>query len=251
MPLVAREDPVAFEVFYDRHAGAAFSLAYRIVGTAAQPRTSTQEALHLDLAERRPLRPRARKRPRLDSRDRPEPGDRPASQARPVALRRLVLDSEELLEQKPADELTDSEALRRETAREVRGALSDLPDDQSRVIQLAYLRRLQPLGDRGDAERAAGDDQGAHASGNGQDPSRAGGGVLMARPPGQGRSRRLLAGRPRAGRGEEGGEARPGMCQLQQGTRGPRARRRRSGRVRRAARAASGDARAGPRGRQS
>jgi RNA polymerase sigma-70 factor, ECF subfamily len=34
--------------------------------------------------------------------------------------------------------LTDVEALRRETAREVRGAIGGLPDDQSRVIQLAY-----------------------------------------------------------------------------------------------------------------
>src|SRR3954468_23300078 len=32
MPLVGRQDPLAFEVFYDRHAGAAYSLAYRIVG---------------------------------------------------------------------------------------------------------------------------------------------------------------------------------------------------------------------------
>ena len=32
MPLVAAKDPLAFEVFYDRHGGAAFSLAYRIVG---------------------------------------------------------------------------------------------------------------------------------------------------------------------------------------------------------------------------
>ena len=33
MPLIAREDPLAFEVFYDRHAGAAYSIAYRIVGS--------------------------------------------------------------------------------------------------------------------------------------------------------------------------------------------------------------------------
>jgi RNA polymerase sigma-70 factor, ECF subfamily len=44
----------------------------------------------------------------------------------------------ELLERSAAEELTDSEALRRETAREVRGAIEDLPDDQSQVIRLAY-----------------------------------------------------------------------------------------------------------------
>jgi RNA polymerase sigma-70 factor (ECF subfamily) len=46
---------------------------------------------------------------------------------------------EELLERSASDELTDTEALRRETAREVRGAIQGLPDDQSRVIQLAYF----------------------------------------------------------------------------------------------------------------
>ena len=29
MPLVAREDPLAFEVFYDRHGGVAYSLAHQ------------------------------------------------------------------------------------------------------------------------------------------------------------------------------------------------------------------------------
>jgi hypothetical protein len=33
MPLIAERDARAFEVFYDRHAGAAYSLAYRIVGS--------------------------------------------------------------------------------------------------------------------------------------------------------------------------------------------------------------------------
>src|ERR671927_1801854 len=45
MPLVAREDPLAFEVFYDRHAGAAYSLAYRIVGSRSAAEDVTQEAL--------------------------------------------------------------------------------------------------------------------------------------------------------------------------------------------------------------
>ena len=45
MPLVAREDPLAFEVFYDRHAGAAYSLAYRIVGSRTAAEDVTQEAL--------------------------------------------------------------------------------------------------------------------------------------------------------------------------------------------------------------
>ena len=39
-------------------------------------------------------------------------------------------------------ELTDAEALRHEAAREVRGVLSELPDDQLKVIQLAYFGGL-------------------------------------------------------------------------------------------------------------
>ena len=44
MPLVARKDPAAFEVFYDRHGGAAYSLAHRIVGDPAAAEDVTQEA---------------------------------------------------------------------------------------------------------------------------------------------------------------------------------------------------------------
>ena len=39
MPLVARKDPAAFEVFYDRHGGAAYSLAHRSSATPPRPRT--------------------------------------------------------------------------------------------------------------------------------------------------------------------------------------------------------------------
>ena len=44
MQLMRRGRRPAFEVVYERHAPAAFSLAYRIVGTRAAPRTSSQEA---------------------------------------------------------------------------------------------------------------------------------------------------------------------------------------------------------------
>ena len=42
----------------------------------------------------------------------------------------------------PRLELTDVEALRREAGREVRGALAELPDDQLKVVQLAYFGGL-------------------------------------------------------------------------------------------------------------
>ncbi len=44
MPLVQRKDAAAFELVYDRHGGAAYSLAYRIVGDRASAEDVTQEA---------------------------------------------------------------------------------------------------------------------------------------------------------------------------------------------------------------
>lgn len=137
MPLVAKEDPLAFEVFYDRHGGAAFSLAYRIVGNRQSAEDVTQEAL-LSIWRSGARYDRARGsvrawtlgivRNRAIDLLRKDAGRAP----------KLAFDSEELLEKRPSEDLTDVEALRRETAREVRGAIGGLPDDQSRVIQLAY-----------------------------------------------------------------------------------------------------------------
>src|ERR1700749_3114748 len=44
MPLIGDKDPDAFEVFYDRHGGVAYSLAYRIVGESGAAEDVTQEA---------------------------------------------------------------------------------------------------------------------------------------------------------------------------------------------------------------
>ena len=44
MPLVGEKEIEAFEVFYDRHAGAAYSLAHRIVGDPRVAEDVTQEA---------------------------------------------------------------------------------------------------------------------------------------------------------------------------------------------------------------
>lgn len=138
MPLVGRKDPEAFEVLYDRHGGAAFSLAYRIVGDRAAAEEVTQEAFIsvwrsgarfdsargsvrswlLSVVRNRAidfLRSRAAKAPKLD------------------------FDDEAALEQRPAEELTEEEALRRETSAELRGALGKLPGEQSKVIELAYF----------------------------------------------------------------------------------------------------------------
>jgi RNA polymerase sigma-70 factor, ECF subfamily len=138
MPLVAAKDPDAFEIFYDRHGGAAYSLAYRIVGDRQAAEDVTQEAL-ISIWRSGARFDRARGsvrawtlgivRNRAIDLLRRDAGRAP----------KLAFDSEAALERRPAEELTDVEALRRETAREVRGALTGLPDDQSKVIQLAYF----------------------------------------------------------------------------------------------------------------
>lgn len=138
MPRIAEKDPLAFEIFYDRHAGAAYSLAYRIVGDRQAAEDVTQEALisiwrsgaRFDRARGSVrawtlgiVRNRAIDMLRRDAGRAPRP----------------AFDSEELLERRPSDELTDVEAVRRETARQVRGAISGLPEEQSKVIGLAYF----------------------------------------------------------------------------------------------------------------
>ena len=138
MPWIARKDPEAFEVFYDRHGGAGYSLAYRILGDRTAAEDCIQEAFIsiwrsgarfdaargsvrswlLRIVRNRAidfLRSRAAKAPKLD------------------------LDDTSALEQRPAEERTEEEALRRETAAELRGALGKLPGEQSKVIELAYF----------------------------------------------------------------------------------------------------------------
>jgi RNA polymerase sigma-70 factor (ECF subfamily) len=137
MPLIGRQDALAFEVFYDRHAGAAYSLAYRIVGGRTAAEDVTQEAL-LSIWRSGARYDRARGsvrswtlgivRNRAIDMLRKESGRSP----------KLATGGDEILERRAAEELTDTEALRRETAQEVRGAIKELPDDQSRVIELAY-----------------------------------------------------------------------------------------------------------------
>ena len=138
MPLVSRKDPEAFEVFYDRHGGAAYSLAHRIVGDPATAEDVTQEAF-LSIWRSKARYDRARGsvrawtlgivRNRAIDALRREGGRAP----------KLDLDDEAALERQQAPERTDAEALRRETARQLRGALGGLPNEQSQVIELAYF----------------------------------------------------------------------------------------------------------------
>jgi RNA polymerase sigma-70 factor, ECF subfamily len=138
MPLLADKDPEAFEVFYDRHGGAAYSLAYRIVGDRSAAEDVTQEAF-LSIWRSGARFDRARGSVRAWTlgivRNRAIDALRRQSGKAP----KLDFDDEAVLEQRPSAELTDEQALQRESAREVRGALSELPDEQSKVIELAYF----------------------------------------------------------------------------------------------------------------
>jgi RNA polymerase sigma-70 factor (ECF subfamily) len=137
MQLVQQGDPRAFELLYDRHGGAAFSLAYRMVGDRVTAEDISQEAF-LSIWRSR-LRYQA-------ERGSVRTWVLGVVHHRTIdALRRnLVHDrrrasAEGLEERQEAPERTDVEVARREEARQVRSAIDALPEDQSQVIELAYF----------------------------------------------------------------------------------------------------------------
>jgi RNA polymerase sigma-70 factor (ECF subfamily) len=138
MPLLAQKDPDAFEVFYDRHGGAAYSLAYRIVGDRSAAEDVTQEAfLSIWRSGARYDRARGSVRAWTLGIVRNRAIDALRRQAGKAP--KLSFDDEAALEQRPSADLTDEQALQRESARQLRGALGELPDEQSKVIELAYF----------------------------------------------------------------------------------------------------------------
>jgi RNA polymerase sigma-70 factor (ECF subfamily) len=137
MQLVQQADPRAFELLYDRHGGAAFSLAYRMTGDRTAAEDVSQEAF-LSI-----WRSRLRYQPERGSVRTWVLG---IVHNRAIdALRRNVVHErrrsaiEGIEERQEAAELTDVEAARREEARYVRTALDSLPDDQRHTIELAYF----------------------------------------------------------------------------------------------------------------
>jgi RNA polymerase sigma-70 factor (ECF subfamily) len=137
MQLVQQGDPRAFELLYDRHGGAAFSLAYRMTGDRVAAEDVSQEAF-LSI-----WRSRLRYQP-----------DRGSVRTWVLgivhhrgidALRRNTVHErrrspfEGVEERQQAPELTDVEAARREEAAHVQSALEKLPDEQRKTIELAYF----------------------------------------------------------------------------------------------------------------
>lgn len=138
MALAQDGEARAYEVIFDRHAGAAFSLAYRMCGRRALAEEVVQDAF-LSLW-------------RSGGRYDPSRGSVRAWVLTVVhnravdTFRREIVRGEDrseyddsIAEQLPARDDTDAEVERREEARRVRRALRDLPSDQRRVIELAYF----------------------------------------------------------------------------------------------------------------
>jgi RNA polymerase sigma-70 factor, ECF subfamily len=137
MQLVYRSDASAFEVVYDRHADAAYSLAYRMCAQRALAEDVVQEAF-LSLWRSRARYDRARGSVRTWVLGIVHNRAIDALRRRTVRDRGLV--SEDGIEDRlVAPGRTDAEFARREEAREIRDALGQLPDEQSRVIELAYF----------------------------------------------------------------------------------------------------------------
>jgi len=137
MQLVYRSKADAFEVIYDRHADAAFSLAYRMCGQRALAEDVVQEAF-LSLWRSRARYERQRGSVRTWVLGIVHNRAIDALRRRGVRDRGLVVE-EGLAERQVAEERTDLEVARREEAREIRDALDELPDEQGRVIELAYF----------------------------------------------------------------------------------------------------------------
>jgi RNA polymerase sigma-70 factor (ECF subfamily) len=138
MPWIAEKDPEAFEVFYDRHGGVSFSLAYRILGDRTAAEDCIQEAfISIWRSGARFDRTRGSVRSWTLSIVRNRAIDALRSKAGKAP--KLTFDDDAILESREAEERTEDEAMRHETANEVRGALSQLPGEQSKVIELAYF----------------------------------------------------------------------------------------------------------------
>ena len=137
MQLVHDGDQRAFEIIFDRHSTVAFSLAYRMCGRRTMAEDIVQEAfLSLWRSGARYDRHRGSVRSWVLGVVHNRTID--AFRRETVRAGRDVSD-DSALERMPAAERTDAEVQRRDEAEQVRSALCDLPDDQRKVIELAYF----------------------------------------------------------------------------------------------------------------
>jgi RNA polymerase sigma-70 factor, ECF subfamily len=134
---VADGDARAFEVIFDRHADASFSLAYRMCGRRALAEDVVQEAfLSVWRSGGRYDRTRGSVRSWLLG----VVHNRAVDTFRQQAVRSgRDISDDGITDRMPAAERTEVEVHRRDEAEQVRDALGDLPGEQRRVIELAYF----------------------------------------------------------------------------------------------------------------
>jgi RNA polymerase sigma-70 factor (ECF subfamily) len=137
MTLVQAGDADAFEVVYDRHCDAAFSLAYRMCGRRATAEDVLQETF---LALWRTGARYDRTRGSVRNWILRIVHNRAVDALRRGGVRdRHRLHEEGAVERVAGPEDTETQVLGWERAEEVRGALGGLPKEQSRVLELAYF----------------------------------------------------------------------------------------------------------------
>ena len=137
MQLVHDGDVRAFEVVFDRHASAAFSLAYRMCGRRATAEDIVQDAFLSLWRSGSGYDPR---RGSLRSWVLSVVHNRAVDAMRRLGAKAgLDVPDEGIAERLRAAETTDGEVERRDDARQVRTALDELPPDQRQVIELAYF----------------------------------------------------------------------------------------------------------------
>ncbi len=137
MDLVAGGEPRAFEVIFDRHSSAAFSLAYRMCGRRTMAEDVVQEAfLSLWRSGARYDRRRGSVRTWILGVVHNRAID---AFRRGVVRESRNISDEGLAEQLASPDRTDVEVARREDAGQVRIALEELPAEQRQVIELAYF----------------------------------------------------------------------------------------------------------------
>lgn len=137
MHLVYDGQAGAFEVLFDRHSDAAFSLAYRMCGRRNMAEDVVQEAffsLWRSGVQYDPARGSVRSWLLRVVHNRTIDAFRRSS-----AKDSRDVHDEQAAERLAASELTDAEVERREDVREVRSALDELPTEQRQVIEMAYF----------------------------------------------------------------------------------------------------------------
>ena len=137
MRLAHEGEAGAFEVIFDRHSDAAFSLAYRMCGRRAMAEDVVQEAfLSLWRSGGRYDRRRGSVRTWILGVVHNRAID---AFRRGVTREGRNVSDEGLAEQLPAREHTEGEVVRRDEATRVRRVLGELPPEQRQVIELAYF----------------------------------------------------------------------------------------------------------------